>query len=115
VTPPPFLTQSKAVVGELDLEGKLFARVPSGVVDPLAPHDQGAERLDVRLALPPAEGGRRGTGLSAAGRDDLQWRLSNHLLPWFASRRLDQITVEDVDSYRTGEGAGGQPRRYVDQ
>jgi integrase len=46
------------------------------------------------------EGGRRGTGLSAAGRDDLQWRLSNHLLPWFASRRLDQITVEEVDSYR---------------
>jgi len=46
------------------------------------------------------EGGRRGNGLSAAGRDDLQWRLSSHLLPAFASRRLDQITVEDVDRYR---------------
>jgi len=46
------------------------------------------------------EGGRRGTGLSAAGRDDLRWRLSSHLLPAFASRRLDQITVEDVDRYR---------------
>ena len=46
------------------------------------------------------EGGRRGSGLSAAGRDDLQWRLSSHLLPAFASRRLDQITVEDVDRYR---------------
>jgi integrase len=46
------------------------------------------------------EGGRRGTGLSAAGRDDLRWRLSSHLLPAFASRRLDQITVEEVDRYR---------------
>ncbi len=46
------------------------------------------------------EGGRRGNGLSAAGRDDLQWRLSSHLLPAFASRRLDQITVEEVDRYR---------------
>jgi integrase len=53
------------------------------------------------------EGGRRGTGLSAAGRDDLQWRLSNHLLPWFASRRLDQISVEDVDSYRLAKVRDG--------
>ncbi|HEV3047799.1 MAG TPA: hypothetical protein VGY13_10615 [Solirubrobacteraceae bacterium] len=46
------------------------------------------------------EGGRRGNGLSAAGHDDLRWRLSSHLLPAFASRRLDQITVEDVDRCR---------------
>jgi hypothetical protein len=46
------------------------------------------------------EGGRRGSGLSTAGRDDLQWRLSSHLLPVFPSRRLDQITVEDVHHYR---------------
>ena len=46
------------------------------------------------------EGGRRGKGLSDAGKADLEWRLSNHLLPVFASRRLDQITVEDVDRYR---------------
>jgi integrase len=46
------------------------------------------------------EGGRRGSGLGAAGRNDLQWRLSSHLLPVFASRRLDHITVEDVDRYR---------------
>src|ERR1700682_2861225 len=49
------------------------------------------------------EGGRRGGGLSDAGKADLQWRLSNHLLPAFASRRLDQITVEDVDRYRLGK------------
>src|ERR1700730_12811021 len=36
------------------------------------------------------EGGRRGKGLAARSREDLQWRLSNHLLPAFASRRLDQ-------------------------
>ncbi len=49
------------------------------------------------------EGGRRGRGLTDAGRADLQWRLSNHLLPAFASRRLDRITVEDVDRYRLGK------------
>lgn len=54
------------------------------------------------------EGGRRGSGLSAAGRDDLQWRLSSHLLPAFASRRLDQITVEDVDRYRLAKVREGK-------
>ena len=48
------MAESETVVGELDLDGKLFAWVSAGVVDPLAPHDQGAERLDVRLAFPPA-------------------------------------------------------------
>ncbi len=54
------------------------------------------------------EGGRRGSGLSAAGRDDLQWRLSSHLLPAFASQRLDQITVEDVDRYRLAKVREGK-------
>jgi integrase len=46
------------------------------------------------------EGGRRGRGLSPKGVADLEWRLSNHLLPYFASSRLDAITIQDVDSYR---------------
>jgi len=46
------------------------------------------------------EGGQRGRGLSAKGREDLRWRLSNHLLPFFAAMRLDAINVEDVDRYR---------------
>ncbi len=54
------------------------------------------------------EGGRRGGGLSDAGSADLEWRLSNHLLPAFASRRLDQITVEDVDRYRLGKVREGK-------
>ncbi len=49
------------------------------------------------------EGGRRGGGLSDGGTADLEWRLSSHLLPVFTSRRLDQITVEDVDRYRLGK------------
>lgn len=32
--------------------------------------------------------------------EDYTWALSNHLLPHFASYRLDSITVEDVDRYR---------------
>jgi integrase len=33
-------------------------------------------------------------------RIDYQWRLSNHLLPYFAKLRLSAITVEEVDRYR---------------
>ncbi|HEX5375967.1 MAG TPA: site-specific integrase [Solirubrobacterales bacterium] len=33
-------------------------------------------------------------------RVDYQWRLSNHLLPYFAEHRLSEITVEEVDRYR---------------
>ncbi len=54
------------------------------------------------------EGGRRGKGLAPKGRENLQWRLSNHLLPAFASRRLDQITVEDVDRYRLSKVREGK-------
>jgi integrase len=46
------------------------------------------------------EGGRRGDGLSPAGAAALRWALCNHLLPTFAAKRLDAITVEDVDRYR---------------
>ncbi len=54
------------------------------------------------------EGGQRGEGLSEAGKTALGWVISNHLLPAFASRRLDQITVEDVDRYRLGKVRGGK-------
>lgn len=33
-------------------------------------------------------------------RVDYRWRLSNHLLPYFADHRLSAITVEEVDRYR---------------
>lgn len=33
-------------------------------------------------------------------RVDYRWRLSNHLLPYFADYRLSAITVEEVDRYR---------------
>ncbi|MDE3075006.1 MAG: site-specific integrase, partial [Chloroflexota bacterium] len=46
------------------------------------------------------EGGQRAGGLTNAGRADLEWRLSNHLLPAFARKRVDQIRVEDVDRFR---------------
>jgi integrase len=49
------------------------------------------------------EGGQRGSGLTDAGKADLEWRLSNHLLPAFAAKRLNAITVEDVDRYRLGK------------
>lgn len=38
--------------------------------------------------------------LAARTRVDYRWRLSNHLLPYFADHRLDAITVQEVDRYR---------------
>ena len=55
-----------------------------------------------------AEGGRNGDGLTDAGKADLQWRLSNHLLPVFAGKRLDAITAEDVDRYRLAKVKAGK-------
>jgi integrase len=55
------------------------------------------------------EGGRRQTGLSAAGQADLQWRFE-HLLAHFAWMPMDEITVSDVDDFRLAkvrEGALG--------
>ncbi|HTB49790.1 MAG TPA: tyrosine-type recombinase/integrase [Solirubrobacteraceae bacterium] len=54
------------------------------------------------------EGGQRGEGLSEAGKAALGWVISNHLLPAFALRRLDQITVEDVDRYQLGKVREGK-------
>jgi integrase len=54
------------------------------------------------------EGGRRGNGLSNAGKADLQWRLNNHLLNRFGSKRLDEITVEDIDRFRTDKSREGK-------
>jgi integrase len=55
-----------------------------------------------------AEGGRRGAGLTPSGAADLKWRLSSHLLPFFAAMRLDEITVEDVDRYRLAKVKAGK-------
>ena len=47
-----------------------------------------------------SEGGRAGTGLSTKSTQDLEWRLYRHLLPAFGSKRIDRITIRDVDHYR---------------
>lgn len=54
------------------------------------------------------EGGRRGRGLSEKAIRDLQWRLELHLLPTFASRRVSEITVEDVDRWRRAKVREGR-------
>jgi hypothetical protein len=48
-----FLPQGVAVVGELDLEGKLFPRVVAGVVYPLSPDGECAQRLQMGRVAPP--------------------------------------------------------------
>ena len=39
-------------------------------------------------------------GLRETTLADYGWQLSSHLLPFFASHRLSEITIEQVDSYR---------------
>jgi integrase len=51
------------------------------------------------------EGGRHGTGLAEKSREDLEWRLSTHLLLAFRRKRLDEITRDDVDRFRLGKVA----------
>lgn len=38
--------------------------------------------------------------LRARTRVDYRWRLTNHLLPFFADHKLPAITVEEIDRYR---------------
>src|SRR5215218_10441824 len=33
-------------------------------------------------------------------RVDYRWRLTSHLLPYFAGRKVSSLTLEDVDRYR---------------
>src|SRR5439155_15623577 len=42
----------------------------------------------------------------AATRLDYEWQLSHHLLPFFTRHRLSQITVAEVDRYRTHKMKG---------
>jgi hypothetical protein len=36
-------------------------------------------------------------------RLDYEWQLSHHLLPFFRSHRLSQITIAEVDRYKTAK------------
>lgn len=79
-----------------------------------------AGRVEVPLFQPFSEewlerrrvlGGRRGTGLSASGENDLSWRLG-HLCAWFGGMRLDEIDEAEVERFAAAKrgapvGAGG--------
>ena len=95
----------------------VLADVRRGIWQPPAQPERAAEPRAVPtfhefssewFAAQKLEGGRKGKGLSPAGAADLQWRLSVHLLPFFAAKRLDEITVEDVDRYRRAKVAEGR-------
>jgi Phage integrase family len=66
-----FLAEHAGVVGELGLEGQLFAGVAAGVVYPLAPGCECAQGLQVAVVVPPAllERGQ-GVGVAAVQADD---------------------------------------------
>ena len=50
---------------------------------------------------------RRLEGLSPRTIEDYEWALSYHLLPFFGSHRLSQITIREVDRYKTTKAAEG--------
>jgi integrase len=50
-------------------------------------------------------------GWSESTKVDYRWRLSKHLLPYFAKHRLSAITVEEVDRYRRGKVRESQELR----
>jgi integrase len=81
--------------------GHMLADVERGIWKPEAPPpDQGptAEPTFHEFASEWFEG--IVPELRERTRVDYQWRLSNHLLPYFAKHRLSAITVEEVDRYR---------------
>lgn len=53
-------------------------------------------------------GGHSGDGLSRSGRADLRNILDQHLRPWFAGLRLDQIDVEEVELYAAAKRREGR-------
>lgn len=63
------LAKCVAVVCEADLEGQLFTWVTAGVVDQLAPYDEGAQGLSFLFALWGGRWKRRWRGLRLRGDD----------------------------------------------
>jgi integrase len=50
---------------------------------------------------------REQEGLGDRTIEDYRWALSNHLLPFFKDHRLSEITVREVDRYKTAKAAEG--------
>jgi integrase len=81
---------------------------PAEAAPPPAPVPTFHEAASAWFEARRTEGGKRGSGLSQSGAADLRWRLEVHLLPAFASNRLDAITVQDVDTFRRRKVAEGR-------
>lgn len=50
---------------------------------------------------------RKAEGLSERTVEDYEWALSYHLLPFFRSHRLAEITTREVDRYKTTKASEG--------
>jgi hypothetical protein len=96
------LTRRKAEQAMADVRRELWAppeeRVPEPAPRVVPTFHEFASLWFERLVQ---EGGRNGDGLSERSIRDLRdWRLKEHVLPFFADYRLDEIGVEDVDRFR---------------
>jgi integrase len=92
--------QLRAVLSEVE-RGVWTAPEPVAVVDepePVPTFHQYTEQWWLRAQLQ----------LAGKTRKDYRWRLEVHLLPFFGERRLDTITIDDVDRYVAGKLSEGQ-------
>jgi integrase len=100
-----------------------FVTLPDGTTHSQAEHELQNVLADVRRGVwrpdePPAEATppmptfhvfasawfeNKRPELAAKTETDYRWRLSNHLLPYFQHLRLNEITVEQVDAYRSAK------------
>lgn len=93
---------------ETELENRLAA-VRLGIWRPLEPEPT-APRAEPTFHEFASEwiAAREAEGLAPKTITDLRWSLSNHLLPYFASFRLSEITPQEVDRFKVAKASEGK-------
>jgi integrase len=90
---------------EEDLE-RTLAAVKLGIWEPPAPEpivEESQEEPTFHVFSSEWFEAREAEGLAAKTLVDLRWSLTNHLLPYFATFRLSEITPKVVDAYKVAK------------
>lgn len=100
VTLPDGTTSQQA---EQALE-KVLAEVKLGIWQPAQPEQESERSTDPTFHQFASEWlDAKRHELRPSTEVDYRWQLVNHLLPYFADKRLSQITVAEVDRYKTAK------------
>ncbi len=89
---------------EIEL-ANILADVRRGIWRPPAPEPDAPKEEQPTFHVFASEwiAARELEGLADKTIVDLRWSLSNHLLPFFASRRLSEITPQEIDRFKVGK------------